>query len=317
MARGRMLNKKISLNPKVAELIDDVGLEAGIVFTWMIAHLDRDGRITGNPKVLWAQIAPLVSRITPEHVRTCLEESAKRGLVKYYQVDGEPYVEYPKFQQNQSGMRYGRETPSEIPEDSGVSPDTSGLCPLNRIEEKVIEKKLKKENGRADEMDGPPPMNPPDSRDATSGVSLVWDHWKSKKPTVRKEPGAADTKLIKKRLKEYPVADLCKAIDGMFNDTWEDRQGKLELIYAFSDTNISRFIGWADNPPRKPESEYERGIRERMEEARRHDAENRGRELQSTNGAAPELLPGDEQGRDGVEDDGRRVLEKGGFRVIL
>ena len=45
MARGRMLNKTISIDPEVATLVNELGGLAGVLYTWMIAHLDRDGRI--------------------------------------------------------------------------------------------------------------------------------------------------------------------------------------------------------------------------------------------------------------------------------
>ena len=45
MADGRMLKKKISLNEAVADLAND---SHRLLFTWGIAHLDVEGRITGS-----------------------------------------------------------------------------------------------------------------------------------------------------------------------------------------------------------------------------------------------------------------------------
>ena len=69
MARGRMLNKSISYNKDVATLVNELGAEAGLVFTWIIAHLDRDGRIHGDEHVLKGAVFPRIAGIDPAIIR--------------------------------------------------------------------------------------------------------------------------------------------------------------------------------------------------------------------------------------------------------
>jgi hypothetical protein len=72
MAEGRMLKRKISLNEALADLAND---SHRLLFTWGIAHLDVEGRITGSPRGFKALVAPLLDHInfdtvTPDYSPT-------------------------------------------------------------------------------------------------------------------------------------------------------------------------------------------------------------------------------------------------------
>jgi hypothetical protein len=60
MADGRMLKKKISLNEALADLAND---SHRLFFTWGIAHLDVEGRITGSSRGFKALVVPLLDHI--------------------------------------------------------------------------------------------------------------------------------------------------------------------------------------------------------------------------------------------------------------
>src|SRR5574343_73132 len=99
MPDGRMLQKKISINEAVASLPDD---SYRLLFTWSIAHLDCEGRISGNPKVFKAAVCPLLDHITPELVQSYFEAAQDLGLlIRYPCPDGRWAVEYLGFSRNQ------------------------------------------------------------------------------------------------------------------------------------------------------------------------------------------------------------------------
>ena len=130
MARGRFLNKKISRDKRVAELIEMAGIEAGLLFTWLVAHLDREGRHDGDPAVVLGYVAPRVKSITVADVERALSAMNELGLIDWYEVDGDMYLSCPGFEKNQIGMRKNREAESEVPPppdklrtNSGVAPD--------------------------------------------------------------------------------------------------------------------------------------------------------------------------------------------------
>jgi len=120
MARGRMLNKSISYNRDVATLTNKLGGLAGLVWTWMIAHLDREGRMHGDPAVIKGTVAPRIDGITPDLIRQMLAEANELGLIVWYEADGERYVAFPGFDHQQVGLRKEREPESDLP--SPISP---------------------------------------------------------------------------------------------------------------------------------------------------------------------------------------------------
>ena len=57
MAKARMLHKKISISLQVNSL----PLPAKLLFTWLIAHTDDEGRILGSPKYIKATVVPMTN----------------------------------------------------------------------------------------------------------------------------------------------------------------------------------------------------------------------------------------------------------------
>lgn len=83
MAEGRMLKKKISLNEALADLAND---SHRLLFTWGIAHLDVEGRITGSLKGFKGLVAPLLDHITLETVSSFFQDAKFLGLIQWYKV---------------------------------------------------------------------------------------------------------------------------------------------------------------------------------------------------------------------------------------
>ena len=125
MARARLIAKKICDSQRVNAL----PLEAQLLFTWLIPHLDKEGRFFGNPKLVNRKVFPL-KEYTDEQVDEWLNMLAKakkgeEGLIERYEVDGHLYISMPGFDSEQS-IRGGqawksREAPSEIPPPPGTS----------------------------------------------------------------------------------------------------------------------------------------------------------------------------------------------------
>jgi hypothetical protein len=111
MAEGRMLKKKISLNEAIADLANDTHR---LLFTWGIAHLDVEGRITGNLRSFKGLVAPLLDHITPQSVLAFFQDAEHLGLIRRYQVDGRWVVQYPAFKKNQN-LRPDKEAKSQFP----------------------------------------------------------------------------------------------------------------------------------------------------------------------------------------------------------
>lgn len=112
MPRGRMLNKKISQDEKIAKL----SLEATLLYTWCIPFLDVKGRIYGDMWTLKA-IVPYIDEITPQKIGKIIQEWVKNELVVYYGNGEQKYIEFKGFAKNQT-LKEGREAKSVIPDPS-------------------------------------------------------------------------------------------------------------------------------------------------------------------------------------------------------
>jgi hypothetical protein len=225
-----MLNRKISVDAVVARLINENGAAHGLVFTWMIAHLDRDGRMTGDPLAVKGMVAPMLADVSEETVSEMLSAAVDLGLVELYEDDrGQRFVSYPKFEANQIGLRYKREPVSDFPDPdvcrklSGSLPETfrknAGKDPevfrkssgSDPAEGNGIEGNGNKGKGRKDlseslcASDGP----------ITGVVKDIWNHYRRWHPRASIEPGEKNSKLCRARLKEgFSPDDLKQSIDG-------------------------------------------------------------------------------------------------------
>jgi len=192
MAEGRMLKKKISLNEAVADLANDTHR---LLFTWGIAHLDVEGRITGNLRGFKGLVTPLLEHITPQVVLAFFQDAESHGLIQRYQVDGEWHVQYPKFANNQKLTKTREAASRRPPPPSDHHPSPSGKSlsedsvssqqELNEgslstpDEVKLREVKGREENIQASacvigEADDPPAASPP-SRLKPAGLMKLWN----------------------------------------------------------------------------------------------------------------------------------------------
>lgn len=150
MARGRMISKAISLDEKVDGLSDDT---ARLLFTWMIPHLDREGRIYGEARVFRSIVAPR-RNYSIGKVEKVLTELEKTGLIERYSINGNAYISVPNFEKHQTGLRKDKESPSQIPPNTpdkrrskdGVTP------PQVKVKVKVKDNSIDLDNKKDDKI---------------------------------------------------------------------------------------------------------------------------------------------------------------------
>ena len=111
MARGRFITKDISLDQKVDELSDDT---SRLLFTWLIPHLDCEGRMHGEPGIVRSQVFPR-KRISDAKIEKYLQEMEKLKLIFRYSDGKERFIFKPNFEKHQVGLRKDKESPSVIP----------------------------------------------------------------------------------------------------------------------------------------------------------------------------------------------------------
>jgi hypothetical protein len=111
MARGRFVSKTISLDEKVNALSDDT---ARLLFTWLITHLDCEGRMYGDAQTVKSIVFPR-RPISIKKIENYLQELQKFELILRYSVNGFQYLCMETFEKHQPGLRKDKEAPSQIP----------------------------------------------------------------------------------------------------------------------------------------------------------------------------------------------------------
>ena len=111
MARGRIIDKRIGKSKKFAELKSD---RSRVLYLMIYPHLDVDGKFTGDPEEIKEDCCPKL-RYSLSKIAESITEMANVGLLILYEVDGEPFIKYEKFNHFQIGIRKDREAPSLCP----------------------------------------------------------------------------------------------------------------------------------------------------------------------------------------------------------
>jgi len=151
MARGRFVSKAISLDEKVDALCDDT---CRLLFTWLITHLDCEGRMYGDAQTVKSTVFPR-RKDSVGKIEKYLKELESRGLISRYFVDGNQYLCMKNFEKHQPGLRKDKESPSQIPPftpDLGRSKDGNGLT---QVKDKV------KEEDKEEVEENPPSLSNP------------------------------------------------------------------------------------------------------------------------------------------------------------
>lgn len=113
MARGRFVSKEICIDRKVNQLSSPWSM---LAFTWLLTHADREGRTYGDPSVVKSMVFPRQDgMITTDQIEGFINEWQAAGLIVWYEVDGDKFIEFPNFEKHQVGLRKEKEPVSTIP----------------------------------------------------------------------------------------------------------------------------------------------------------------------------------------------------------
>ena len=127
MAKGRMINKSISKSKKF-NLILDNDFDR-LFYCMLLPYADRDGRLEGDPDLVKGNIFPRRKDISEEDITRGLNHLSQAGLILYYKIDGDSFIQICQFREGQEGFRYDREKPSTIPAPFDITPATDGGIP--------------------------------------------------------------------------------------------------------------------------------------------------------------------------------------------
>lgn len=148
MARGRMIDKRVSNSKKLGRISD----KGKVLWFMLYPHLDREGRIAFDDlEDLQDEILPRFFDWTLKDITASINEIADVGLIHLYSDKEKIAMEFKKFEAFQIGLRKDREAKSIIgspknPESSGVLQSTPALSiSISRSKRKEGRKEEKKE----------------------------------------------------------------------------------------------------------------------------------------------------------------------------
>jgi len=93
--------------------VSELPLPAQLLFTWMIAHTDDEGRLKGEPKYIKATVVPLTNWPI-KRINDYLLLMESKGLIYYWEQNNEWFIEFVKWGEYQS-IPKDRFKPSKLP----------------------------------------------------------------------------------------------------------------------------------------------------------------------------------------------------------
>ena len=121
MARGRMINSKITRNKAINDLSDDT---SRLAFTWLVTFADVEGRCNGDPALVRSLVFPRRTDVTVDQMAAYIAEWADAGLILWYEAEGDMWISFPAFAENQRGLDRRKEQASDIPAPIDAVPGT-------------------------------------------------------------------------------------------------------------------------------------------------------------------------------------------------
>ena len=79
-AKARLLYSTISASERVSGL----GAKGALVYTWLLAHCDDQGRFSGTPRKVKALVLPLVDEVSVDEIDTALDAMEQADLIIRY-----------------------------------------------------------------------------------------------------------------------------------------------------------------------------------------------------------------------------------------
>lgn len=140
MAQGRMLKGSIRTSKKVNALSDFQFR----VWAYLITYVDDYGRGSADPELLKGLVFPRRKGVTEAQISEAITALANAGMVNLYNVDGESYLYFPKWDQHQRIRTKTSEFPepaADCGESRRIAADCGELSPEVEEEGEVEEKK--------------------------------------------------------------------------------------------------------------------------------------------------------------------------------
>lgn len=124
MASGRFLSVSVAEDDR----LNNLSMVAELIYLKTVPHLDRDGMITGKPRLLHSKVCPLREELYNK-MQKAIDEWVIAGLVIRMETSEGPVLFFPGFLKNNKLAHYDRERPSRFQPPPGYYRTDDGLLP--------------------------------------------------------------------------------------------------------------------------------------------------------------------------------------------
>jgi hypothetical protein len=215
MAKGRMLQNRISKSNKIASLSSDT---VRLLYTWLLSHLDVNGNFYADPVMVNNLVFTRLGH-SIKTVSSALDELTEKGLIVRYQVNGEIYLNYPDFFEKQPKLNPDREGTPDIP---NITPES--ILINSRVTQELIIREKTQYKIREDKIREVMP----------EGFEIFWNAYPKK--VNRKEAITAFKKV------KISLDIIIAAIENQKNsDQWKKDKGKF-IPYPSTWLNKERWL---------------------------------------------------------------------------
>jgi hypothetical protein len=252
MARARNIKPGFFSNDVLAEL----NPLARLLFAGLWTIADREGRLEDRPKKIKAMVLPYDDC----DCNALLQSLHDHGFILRYVADGNRYIQIIKWHEHQNphvkeadssipAPDKSSSSPAQEPDEQQPLPERAGLIPdsLNPITDSLNLIPLK-------------PLVEQKPLDASQNqgeeVETIFAYWQKVMKSPKSVLDADRTKIIRKALKNYSPADICKAIRGcsktpynMGQNPQKTKYNGLSLILRSAEY-IDKFIALDADPAR-------------------------------------------------------------------
>ncbi len=240
MAKGRLLNKKISLNDKVNRLSCDT---SRLLFTWLIAHLDQHGCYYGEAKTVKSLVFPLRSDVKISKIESFLKEFEELGLIIRYDIEGVKYLFFPKFTENQPNLRPEREAESDIPPYQNEAKNTTPTSKNDGLNQEILRSNDGVNPSTCRSNDGITPHEEEEKINITEIENNMSETGKRVKGSVVSDVSIKLAKKLKSLiLRNNPKAKIRNEVD-----KWAAEIDKMQRLDNRTESEIEAVIDFSQN----------------------------------------------------------------------
>lgn len=244
----------------------------------MLAYTDPHGRLEGDPVKVRVKCLPLV-KVTDAQVDKWMDELQECSRILRYLSGGRQYVQVLDFEENQPADFLRKRGKSKFPDPPPKTPRLQGTPGYSGTSP---------EKGRLEGEGEGEELSPNGLVENSGDERRVYDHWRRvRHKTDRRYDRISDKRRqkIRSRLREgFSADDLCRALDAVALDPWEDRPRHDDLTVLFrSREKVDEWLELADRGPRQ---NGKRGSHLSSEERERLHIERLRREIAEREGVA-------------------------------